>query len=126
MVRLDFIVECSPTGVFFSLLAPLLFLIFISDLDEDIKSNILKFTDDTKIFKEVRSSQLQNDLDKLVLWAQKRQMEFNVNKCTVMCVGDRIDDSSYYIDRSVFINESLEKYLCVWISADMKCFQQCM
>jgi len=55
---------------------PLLFLIFINDLDvEDINSNILKFADDTKIFKEVRCStdcsQLQADLDKLVLWAQK-------------------------------------------------------
>jgi len=50
-------------------------LIFINDLDEDINSNILKFVDDTKIFKEVRCStdcsQLQADLDKLVLWAQE-------------------------------------------------------
>jgi len=29
---------------------------FINDLDEDIKSHILKFADDTKIFKEVRNS----------------------------------------------------------------------
>ena len=36
-----------------SVLGPLLFLIFINDLDEDISSNILKFADDTKIFKEV-------------------------------------------------------------------------
>jgi len=61
-----------------------LFLIFINDLDEDITSNILKFADDTKIFKEVRNStyysQLQADLDRLVLWAKKWQMEFNVDK----------------------------------------------
>ena len=63
-----------------------MFLIFINDLDEGINSNILKFVDDTKIFK-VRNStdcnQLQADLDKLVLWAQKWQMEFNVDKCKV-------------------------------------------
>jgi len=35
------------------LLGPLLFLIFINDLDKDINSNILKFADDTKIFKEI-------------------------------------------------------------------------
>jgi len=72
-------------------------------LDEDISSNILKFADDTKLFKEVRNSrptdyrcdlsQLQADLDKLVLWEQKWQMEFNVNKCKVMPV-DNSDDSS--------------------------------
>ena len=54
-----------------SVLKPLLFLIFINNLDEDINSNILKFVNDTKIFKEVRNStdcsQLQADLDKLVL-----------------------------------------------------------
>ena len=40
----------------------------IYDLDEDITSNILKFADDIKIFKEVRNStdcrQLRADLDK--------------------------------------------------------------
>jgi len=39
-----------------SVLGPLLFLIFINDLDEDINSHILKFADDTKIFKEIRNS----------------------------------------------------------------------
>ena len=38
-----------------SVLGPLLFLIFINDLDEDINSNILKIADDTKIF-EARCS----------------------------------------------------------------------
>jgi len=33
-------------------------LIFINDLDEDINSSILKFADDTKIFKEVRNVQI--------------------------------------------------------------------
>ena len=80
-----------------SVLGPLLFLIFINDLDEDINSNILKFADDTKIFKEIRSSidcnQLQADLDKLVLWTRKWQMEFNVDKCKVMHVGNSDNNS---------------------------------
>ena len=82
---------------------PLLSLIFINDLDvEDINSNILKFADDTKIFKEVRCStdcsQLQADLDKLVLWAQKWQMVFNVDKCKVMHVGNWEDRRTYYTE----------------------------
>jgi len=53
------------------------------------------FADDTKIFQEVRCStdcsQLQADLDKLFfLWAQKWQMEFNVEKCKVMHVGSDV------------------------------------
>jgi len=91
-----------------------------------------KFADDTKIFKEVRSSadcsQLQTDLDKLVLLAHKWQMKFNVNKCKVMHVGNRIDGNrlTYYMDGSMLTNDSLEKDLDVWILADVKCSQHCI
>jgi len=48
-----------------TVLGPLLFLIFISDLDEGIGSHILKFADDTKVFQELRDvtdcSTLQSD-----------------------------------------------------------------
>ena len=72
-----------------------MFLVFINDLDQGIASNILKFADDTKIIKEVRDNidceALQRDLDNMVLWAQKWQMEFNIKKCKVMHVGRHND-----------------------------------
>jgi len=62
-----------------SVLGPLLFLIFINDLEVDIMSMILKFADDTKIFRKVTNSaaglQLQQDLKRLCDWADKWQME---------------------------------------------------
>jgi len=95
-----------------SVLGPLLFLIFINNLDEDINSH-MKFADDTKIFKEVRNSadcsQLQADLDKLVLWAQTWQMEFNVDKCKVTHVGNRDHGSTYYMEGSELTKVSCEK-----------------
>jgi len=51
----------------------------------------LKFADDTEVVQELRDeadcSTLQSNLDKLVTWAEKWQMDFNVKKCKVMHVG---------------------------------------
>ena len=67
-----------------SVLGPLLFLIYINDLDDNITSNVLKFADDTKVFRKVNTDgdkqHLQNDLDRLVKWSEKWQM-FNFGKC---------------------------------------------
>ena len=38
-----------------SVLGPILFLIYINDLDDSITSNVLKFADDTKLFRKVNT-----------------------------------------------------------------------
>ena len=57
-----------------SVYGPLLFLIYINDLDDNITSNILKFADDTKVFRKVNTDgdkqHLQYDLGKLVKWSE--------------------------------------------------------
>ena len=67
-----------------SVLGPVLFLIFINDLDLGIVNWILKFADDTNIFSKISSitsrNTLQNDLTKLIQWSQDWQMEFNIEK----------------------------------------------
>ena len=82
-----------------SVLGPLLFLIFINDLEDNTSGNVLKFADDTKIFRQVRDVQdsisMQADLDQLVEWADKWQMQFNVSKCKVMHVGQKNPSSLY-------------------------------
>ena len=68
-----------------SVLGPILFLIYINDLDDSITSNVLKFADDTKLFRKVNTDgdkqYLQNDLVRLVKWSEKWQMLFNFGKC---------------------------------------------
>ena len=63
----------------------MLFLIYINDLDEDIRNFTLKFADDTKVFGKVMDDKdkckLQEDLNKYDSWAQKWKMEFNVTNC---------------------------------------------
>ena len=51
-----------------SILGPILFLIYIYDLEDDISSKVLKFADDTKVFRKVTNvtnkQSLQGGLDK--------------------------------------------------------------
>ena len=65
-------------------MGPVLFLIYINDLDNGVQNWILKFADDTKLFGRVRNSEdgrrLQQDLDKLIQWSEDWQMLFNAGK----------------------------------------------
>ena len=58
-----------------SVLGPILFLVYINDLEEGVIGKILKFADDTKMFrktKEIGDKQnLQDDINKLVLSSLK-------------------------------------------------------
>ena len=45
-----------------SVLGPLLFLIYIDDIDDAVCSNLVKFADDSKVFSIV---QTKNDIDRL-------------------------------------------------------------
>ena len=51
----SWITICSriPRG---SALGPLLFFVFMNDLEDEITSNVLKFADDTTIFRELKVS----------------------------------------------------------------------
>ena len=57
-----------------SVLGPILFLIYINDLEEGVTGNILKFADDTKLFRKTKGigdkQKLQDDIDKLVRWSE--------------------------------------------------------
>ena len=57
---------------------PVVFLIYINDLDDNITSNVLKCAVDTKVFKNINTDSdkqhLQNDLHRLVKWSEKWQM----------------------------------------------------
>ena len=65
-----------------SVLGPLLFLMFINDLDLIIHNVLLKFADDTKICSRICNSddvqKLQEDLNTLQEWAHTWQMKFNI------------------------------------------------
>ena len=65
-----------------SVLGPLLFLIYINDLENNIKSNFKFFADDTMLFSLVKdpilsANDLNHDLEVISHWAYQWKMEFN-------------------------------------------------
>ena len=107
----------------------MLFLISINDLEEDIVGSVFKFADDTKLFRQISDSVdttgKQEDLDRLVEWVDKWQMEFNASKCKVMHVGKRNPRQSYCMGNIGLKPVEVEKDLAITITSDLKCSQQC-
>ena len=106
-----------------SVLGPILFLLYINDLEDDISSKVLKFADDTKVFRKVTNDtdkqSLQDNLDKLVKWSEKWQMLLNFGKCKCIHIGLGNMDEEYKMGHAVLGRTTQEKHLGVTISADM-------
>ena len=114
-----------------SVLGPLLFLIFINDLDGaapgvDI---LLKFADDTKVGQIVRNEEdcarLQAALDGMVDWTVRWGMQFNVQKCKVMHVGRSNAEHKYSMGGAELSKTEEERDLGVIVSNKLKPAAQC-
>jgi ribonucleases P/MRP protein subunit RPP40 len=112
-----------------SVLGPILFLVYINDLDIDLISKIGKFADDSKLLGSVGTVEgvenLRKDLKNLEIWAEKWQMQFNVNKCSVIHLGKNNPQSTFSLYNEEIKNSIKERDLGVIIDKTMKFSEQC-
>uniref|UniRef100_A0A3B3RVY9 Reverse transcriptase domain-containing protein n=1 Tax=Paramormyrops kingsleyae TaxID=1676925 RepID=A0A3B3RVY9_9TELE len=112
-----------------SILGPLLFLIYINDIDTNIYSKLVKFADDTKVGgvadTELAAQQLQRDLNLISDWADTWQMKFNIDKCKVLHVGSRNIKYRYFMGPTEIKVADYEKDLGVYVDASMSHSRQC-
>ena len=113
-----------PKGL---VLGPVLFLIFINVLLDDIRSSVRLFADDCVLYRNIHSLQdclaLQEDLTSLGQWEADWQMKFYVAKCHSMRVTRHQHHQQILFNYSLH-NQTLEivqsaKYLGISITDTM-------
>ncbi|VDP54383.1 unnamed protein product [Schistosoma curassoni] len=120
--------EC-PSGVpQCSVLGPLLFLIYINDLPQQVTSELLLFADDVKLWREIRNQDeiqaFQEDPTRLQSQADNNGLAFNTSKCKVVHLRD-VADYSYNLGNSSLVVFQVEKDLGVLVPHDLKSYATC-
>ena len=104
-----------------TVLGPLLFLVYITDLPTNLSNNMRLFADDCILYREVNSKQdtesLQKDINSLKDWESSWQMGFNTAKCFVMRITHNLNQ--YTMGDHIFQEVKSHPYLGVELSSDM-------
>jgi hypothetical protein len=107
-----------------SILGLILFVIFINDLPDMIRSTAHIFAGDIKVYRKSSSendwAELQADLQRLVEWYEKWQLQFNADKCKVHHLGRNNICLAYKMGDIEFQSTKVEKDLGVYVDEELK------
>lgn len=87
-----------------SVLAPLLFVVYVNDLTEILSPGItLKlFADDAKLYTEIKTGddidELQMCIDRLSHWSNVWQLNISISKCALIDIGYKKD---YFCENTI-------------------------
>jgi hypothetical protein len=108
-----------------SVLDPLLFILFINDLPDRIKSDVYLFADDTKIFRNITDGEdkeiLQDDLENLENWSNIWLLKFHPEKCKHMNIAivEKTDEFKYKLSGKNIERFQKEKDIGVTIDSEL-------
>ena len=101
-----------------SVLGPVLFVIFINDLPDNIKSQIYLFADDTKLYRRIEGGpyedHVQQDLTKLQNWSNKWLLKFHPDKCKRIFIHksqNELRTNPLYLEKTSNANSTEKAYL---------------
>jgi hypothetical protein len=111
-----------------SVLGPVMFIIYINDLGDNISGKVLKFADDTKLIRKIGNQEdinnMQEDLNKLCKWSEDWQMLFNVSKCKCLHFGYNNTRHQYQLGNEYIESVAEEKDLGVIVHESLSVSHQ--
>ena len=107
-----------------SVLAPILFILYINDIKDAIENCQFKlYADDLTIYRFIRNnndvSLLQQDLHNILNWTNKWQLKINIEKCKVLHFGKNNLKHTYNINNNPITTSDCEKILGCLIDTNL-------
>lgn len=120
-----------------SVIGPLLFVIYINDIDTGLSSNIIKFADDVKLFCSfqcervcqahiVAPNPIQHDLDIISDWCSRWLLSLNAEKCSCLHIGHSNPSRDFKIGDSIVATSTVISDLGIYFTKDLKPSVQCL
>lgn len=107
-----------------SVLGPLIFIIYVNDLYELLSSFNLSYADDLKIFRVIASSadcvELQEDINRLLIWCDDNGMRVNSKKCKVISFSRSNSISLHQYNMGLDFLERVDSICDLGVTIDSK------
>lgn len=104
-----------------SVLGPLLFLVYVSDLPRFLQSKCCMYADDLKIYANPSCSRqtLHRDIETIAEWSSTWLLPLNTSKCSVLHIGKCNPCVQYYIEGAAIKPVKSQNDLGIIVTSDL-------